>query len=227
MLLRVDPSVDQLQQRVGIELEAEGRGKGYAVGHDVDESCDVLEADVAAKPAARVQLFEPGFHLSVASFTAARLPLLHQLRPAPQPPEHLEVDGHPVRALGRQAPEGRVQPLLHQERRQLVLVTRGELEEERPLIREVVEDRAAREADLLLQPRNRRSLVAVARKRPPRPRENLLPAGLEVLFGDLRHSRTLQNRTSVLYSFARWGCSGTATSPRCSRPSSSRSPAPR
>ena len=174
--------------------------KGHAVGHDVDESCDVFEPDVAAEPTARVQLFEPGFHLCVASFAATHLPLLHQLRPAPQPPEHLEVDGHPVRALGRQVPEGRVQPLLDQERRQFVLVTRRELEEERPLVREVVEDRAAREADLLLQPRDRRPLVAVARKRAAGPVENLLPAGLEMLFGDLRHPRTLQNRTSVLYS---------------------------
>src|SRR4029077_2903616 len=53
--------------------------------------------------------------------------------------------------------------------------------------------------------RDRRSLVAVARKRAAGPVENLLPAGLEMLFGDLRHPCTLQNRTYVLYYWAKMG----------------------
>ena len=81
-----------------------------------------------------------------------------------------------------------------------MLVADGKLEEERPLVGEVVEDRATGEADLLLEPRNRGALVAVAGEGPAGALQDLLPAGLEMLFGDLRHGLTLQNRTYVLLS---------------------------
>ena len=80
-----------------------------------------------------------------------------------------------------------------------MLVSRGELEEERPLVRVVIEDRAAGEADLLLEQRDCRAFVAMPGERPTRALQDLLPAGLQVLFGDLGHPLTLQNRTYVLY----------------------------
>src|SRR5436189_2679150 len=97
-------------------------------------------------------------------------------------------------------PNRGVEPLLDQQGHELVLVLRRELEEERPLVGEVVEDRAPREADLLLEPGHRCALVAVAGERPAGALQDLLPAGLEMLVGDLRHRLTLQNRTYVLYS---------------------------
>src|SRR5205085_7186131 len=72
--------------------------------------------------------------------------------------------------------------------------------EQRPFAREVVEDRAAREPDLLLEPRDRRPRVAPAAERAPRALQDLALPSLEVLRRDLRHRPILQNRTDVLYS---------------------------
>jgi hypothetical protein len=68
-----------------------------------------------------------------------------------------------------------------------IVVTRCQLEEEVRLGGEPVEDRAAREADLLLQARNRRALVAVPGEAPSRAREDALAALLLRLLRELRH----------------------------------------
>src|SRR6266545_7367194 len=108
-------------------------------------------------------LLDPPLHL----LTAALLELLHQFGMPPQPPRDLHVDGQPVRALGREMADRRIEPLFDHHREELVLVASGELEEDRPLVREVVEDGAPGQADLVFQPGYRRALIAIAGKRPP------------------------------------------------------------
>src|SRR5512133_246117 len=195
---RVDAAPDQLDQALGVDRKIERTRQRNAVRHDVDEQHDVLALHVVPERPVLDVAREPGFELGFAFLAPALLELLHQLGIAAQKTEHLEVDRHPVRALLREVPDGGLEAVLHQEGGQLVLVARREFEEQRPLVREVVEDRAAREPDLLLQASDRGAVVAVAGERAARPVQDLLPPGLEMLCRDLRHGLTLQNRTYVL-----------------------------
>src|SRR6266508_3465278 len=179
--LGIDTRVDQLHEGVRIELEPERGRKCRAVGHHVDEGHQIVQRDVGAEEARGMEALEP-------------------LLDPPQPPRDLHVDGEPVRAFRREMADGRVESLLDHHREELMLVAGGELEEDRPLVREVVEDCAPGQADLVFQPGYGRALVAVAGKRPPGALQDLFSARLEMLWGDLRHGPTLQNRTYVLLS---------------------------
>src|SRR5919198_6616780 len=91
MLLRVDPAVDELHDRVHVDLEPERHAERETVRHDVDERDQRLEVNVAPKLALALQL--P--HQLVSPPRALRiavLQLLHQLRIRPQPAPELEVD---------------------------------------------------------------------------------------------------------------------------------------
>ena len=129
----------------------------------------------------------------------------------------LELDGEPVGVRFDDRTEHRAEALVEPDVRVAARHLDRQLDEEGVLAREVVEDRAAREADLLLQPRDGRALVAVLREAAAGAIEDLLAAALLVLCGDLRHIRTLQNRTDVLYyrgHGAREQARGRSTRPR-------------
>ena len=80
----------------------------------------------------------------------------------------LEVHGEPVRILlGHRAHES-LEALLGEEREEALVVAACKLDEQPFLGGEPVEDRAAREADLSLQPRHRGAFVAVPREAPAR-----------------------------------------------------------
>src|SRR5690348_14059824 len=90
--------------------------------------------------------------------------------------------------------------VLGDRRSHLQRVVLGDGEEQRLLVAEVVEDRAAREAGLVFEAPYRRALETPARERPPRAVEDLAAAGLQPRGTHLRHPATLlqKNRTSVL-----------------------------
>src|SRR5262249_54002998 len=127
-----------------------------------------------------------------------------------EPAPVLEVDAEPVRVLLRDLAERGLEALLHPRLQDARLVLGREGDEELELVGVVVEDRAAREADLVLEPADGRALVAVPGERPPGAREDLLAAGLKVLFGAFRHglyftkpygrfiiSAVLKNRSAI------------------------------
>src|SRR5262245_4725571 len=197
--LRVDPGVDQLQERLDVEAEAERRSERDPVCDDVHEVDDRLERDVAADLAVALPRLEEG-QGSLTLLGGGVLQIVHQLRIRPEAVRELEVDAEPFRALLRQQTEEPVQPFVLESVVEAVPVALDEREEERPLVGVVVEDRAAREADLLLEPGHGGAVVAVAGECASGAVQDLLAARLEMGFGDLRHASTLQNRTSVLLS---------------------------
>src|SRR4029079_11579132 len=82
----------------------------------------------------------------------------------------------PRRLLRRDVAQRRRVALLRPDPAEPLLVALHERDEDLLLAGEVVEDRAAREAALLLEPSDRRALVAVARETAPRGLEDLLAA---------------------------------------------------
>ena len=118
------------------------------------------------------------------------------------PSRRLQLDAKPVGILVCNLFEEGAEAVLEPDLGQAEVRLDGELQEDRLLVREVVEDRAAREAGDLLEDRDGRSLVAVAREGLLGALQDLGAAALLVLVGDLRHIRTLQNRTDVLLSRA-------------------------
>ena len=96
--------------------------------------------------------------------------------------------------------EHRVEPFFGEEREEASVVLGGKREEELLLGGEPVEDRAAGEADLPLEPDDRRALVAVAGEAAARAVEHARATGLLLGVAQLRHGFTLQNSTYVLYS---------------------------
>ena len=118
------------------------------------------------------------------------------------PSRRFQLDAKPVRILVRNLFEERAEAVLEPDLGQAEVRLDGELQEDRLLVREVVEDRAPGEARDLLEHRDGRSLVPVAREGLPGALQDLGAAALLVLVGDLRHIRTLQNRTDVLLSRA-------------------------
>ena len=87
-----------------------------------------------------------------------------------------EVDAEPVRILLEDRAHGRLEPVLDPHRVDAIVVPSGELEEEILLRREPVEDGAAGEPDLLLEPDHGRPFVAVAGEAASRAGEDVLPA---------------------------------------------------
>ena len=116
------------------------------------------------------------------------------------PPGRLELDSEPVRVLVHDLLEERAEALVQPDFDQALARLDRELEEDRLLVREVVEDRAPGEAGHLLESGHRRPLVPVARERLLGALQDLAAALLLVGLGDFRHTRTLQNRTDVLLS---------------------------
>src|SRR6266550_3966126 len=123
---RADAAADQFDQALGVNRKIERASERDAVRHHVDEQHDVVACHVAPECAAGDLLSEPRFDLRFAALAPALLKLLHQLGIAAQEAEDLEVDRHPVRALLREMTDGGVETLLHQERRQAVLILPGE-----------------------------------------------------------------------------------------------------
>src|SRR5205085_9877654 len=107
-------------------------------------------------------------------------PLLEELRVAREDAARLEVDAEPRRVALEEDVEHRVEPALDERLERAALVAGRELPEELPLRREVVEDRAAGEADLLLEPGDGRPLEAPACEAAAGAVEDLRPAGLEM-----------------------------------------------
>ena len=116
------------------------------------------------------------------------------------PPGRLELDSEPVRVLVHDLLEEGAEALVQPDLDQALARLDRELEEDRLLVREVVEDRAPGEAGHLLEGGHRCPLVPVARERLLGALQDLATALLLVGLGDLRHTRTLQNRTDVLLS---------------------------
>ncbi|HUG63874.1 MAG TPA: hypothetical protein VMK83_01520 [Gaiellaceae bacterium] len=79
-------------------------------------------------------------------------------------PAELEVDAHPLGVLLDDLPKRRLPALVHPEAKEALVVSPRQLEEEVVLGEEVVEDGAARQADLGLETRDRRAFVAVLRR---------------------------------------------------------------
>jgi hypothetical protein len=115
---------------------------------------------------------------------------------------HLGLDQHvePVRVGRRNRPDQRFEPLLREERLVADVVGVRERGEQVELAVEVMEDRAAREAGLLLEPAHGRPVVAVLGECPAGALEDLGLAGVEMGLAHLGHIPTLQNRTDVLLS---------------------------
>ena len=114
-------------------------------------------------------------------------PALAQVGVGLQAAPELEIDREPVGLVLRHRLEQRVEPLLGEECVEALVVLRGEREEELLLGREPVEDRAAGEADLPLEPDDRRALVAVAGKAAPRTFEHARAAGVLLCVAQVRH----------------------------------------
>ena len=115
------------------------------------------------------------------------LDLALELRVGARPPDELEVDAEPGRIELEHLAHDGLQAFVDPDVGHPRAVPHRQLGEEILLGGEVVEDRAAREADRLLQPRDRRALVAVLRERTAGAGEDLLAAFSPALVGDLRH----------------------------------------
>src|SRR5205814_3145080 len=102
-------------------------------------------------------------------------------------PRDFQVDADPGGVLARDPAEERAEALLEPLPRGALLVLLREREEEVELARVVVEDGAAREPDLVLEPHDGRALVAEFRERAARAVEDLPAASLHVLLRSLRH----------------------------------------
>src|ERR671936_713964 len=111
MLLAIDSAVDELQERVDVQREAERVCEGDAVRDDVDVSDDRRELDVIAKRAFALQR---SHHLVAAAvrFRSTFLQIAHQLRVRSQAPRQLEVDAEPVRVLLSEVAKESVESLL-------------------------------------------------------------------------------------------------------------------
>src|SRR5689334_21765687 len=160
-----DAGVDQLEERLDVELQAERRPERHPVRDDVHEVDDRLERHVVAHVAVALPRLEQG-ERALGFLGRGVLQLLHQLGIRPDAVRELEVDAEPFRALLRQETQQAVEALVLEHVVEAVAVAPDEGEKERPLVGEVVEDRAAGEADLLLELRDRRTLVAVPGERP-------------------------------------------------------------
>src|SRR5581483_3715191 len=159
---------------------------GDPVEDDAEEAGDLRRLEIVAQPA-RALLADDVLEEAAVDLRVARRPLGAQLRVRAQHARQLEVDAEPVRAVEDHLLDHGAETLADPELARARVVLLGEREEDRPLVREVAEDRPAREADLLLEPHDRRPLVAVPGERAPRPLEDLAPPLLLVLVADLRH----------------------------------------
>ena len=192
---------DEFGERVEVGHRVAHRpSKREPVRDQAEEDGGRLERDVVAD-ALRGQAIEPVLPVCSQLFLGAGDELLER-RIRVDAPSGFELHAEPVRILVGDLLEERAKALLEPDLGQPLVRLDRELEEDRLLVGEVVEDRAAREAGDLLEDRDGRPLVAVARERPLRALEDLGPAAFLVLGGDLRHIRTLQNRTDVLLSSA-------------------------
>ena len=118
------------------------------------------------------------------------------------PSRSLQLHAEPVGILVGDLLEQGAEPVLEPDLGQTEVRLDRELQEDRLLVREVVEDRAAREAGYLFEQGDGRPLVPVARERLLGALQDLGAAALLVGVRDLRHAHTLQNRTDVLLSRA-------------------------
>ena len=199
--MRRHTSLDELGERVEIGHRVAHRPpKREPVRDEAQEDRDRIERDVVAN-ALRGEPLEPLLLVLFELGVGLRDELLEG-RVGVDPPGRLELDAEPVGILVHdlleEGAEAVVEPDLDQAQARLD----GELQEDRLLVGEVVEDRAAGEAGDLLESGHRRPLVPVARERLPGALQDLGAALLLVGFRDLRHDHTLQNRTDVLLSRA-------------------------
>ena len=97
------------------------------------------------------------------------------------PAGDLELDAEPAGVLVPQLLHRADQAEVVDERRDLLGVLLGEREEQRVLVGEVVEDRAARQPGLLLEAADRGALVAICREGPPGAVEDPAAGGFESL----------------------------------------------
>ena len=118
------------------------------------------------------------------------------------PSRSLQLHAEPVGILVGDLLEQGAEAVLEPDLGQAEVRLDRELQEDRLLVREVVEDRPPGEARDLLEDRDGRPLVAVAGEGTLRGFQDLGAAALLVGVGDLRHAHTLQNRTDVLLSRA-------------------------
>src|SRR6266545_4192104 len=196
---RSDGRAQKPRESVRVDVEAEHPPDHDPVSDQPEEAHDLVDRHVAPQLAAGLQLLEP-FPRALLRLWISRLPLRERVLVAPQDADRLRVDAEPRRVGIEEDAHHLVDPAFVERVERARLVELGERPEELPLRREVVEDRAPREADLLLEPRDGRALVAPAGEAAAGAVEDLLPAGLEMGGTDLRHDSTLQNRTDVLLS---------------------------
>src|SRR5581483_9217103 len=198
LIARVERVVHEADDRLDLRGVPARHAEREPVQHHAREAAEVRGVDVVAKLAVRLRLAEPrGDALAVVP---GPLHLLDEARVVPEPPLDLEEHPEPFRALVRHRAERVVDPALDDQADVAVVLLDRERDEEVELRGEVVEDRPAREADLRLEPGDRRAFVAEARERAAGAVEDLVPARLQMLLAHLRHPRTLQNRTDVLLS---------------------------
>ena len=178
-------------------VEPERALHGDAVQDDAQELADLLRRDVRAHPSFGLRRLDPPAAALPCVVRRDRLPSLAELLVRPQASAELEVHGEPVGIVPEERVEDRLEALLCEEVQEARVVARGEGDEQLLLGREPVEDRAARHADLLLQPDDGRALVAVLREAPAGTVEDTLAALDLVLLAQLRH------RLGVLYKTVR------------------------
>ena len=109
-------------------------------------------------------LHDPGAAPLARVLRRDRLPALAELAVGSQAAPELEVDGEPVGVVAQHRVEDRLEALLGEDEQQPLVVACRERDEELLLRREPVEDRTARETDLLLEAHDGRALVAVRAK---------------------------------------------------------------
>src|SRR5439155_19700934 len=127
------------------------------------------------------------------------VPPLAELGIGAQAMRDAEIDAEPLRILGQHRTQRRLETLLDPDRDDAVVVVRRQLEEEILLGGEPVEDRAAGEPDLLLEPDHRRALVAVTPETPARAGQDVLPSSRFLFFRDLGHVRTYKTVRTYYY----------------------------
>src|SRR3954468_14285702 len=155
------------------------------------------DGDVPSYDAGIALAGEPGLG-GAGDAAQVLLPQRGELRVGAHPAGHFELHAEPAGVLAAQPAHGLDQAVVVDQGGDLVGVLLGQGEEERFLVGEVVEDRSARQAGLLLEELHGRTLVAVGGEGPSRPVEHAATRRLHPLRAHLGHEPTVPNRTSVL-----------------------------
>lgn len=207
--------------------QATGEVRRQAVVDQEQEVCEHVAGGVAPDVASRALPFQ--------ALECGRTHLCHVVSPAlsevgigPHPPRCLRLHAEPSGVLVDELAHRADQPIPadHLGRCQRVLFGQGE--EQRVLVRKVVEDRPSGQPDLRLEQADGRAFVAMPREGATRPIEDAAAGLLEAICGHTRHPAIMQTVRSYCQGRSRRtkGLRATSTTPlrtamtarQCARP---------